>query len=84
MRESRPLGSVRGVLSNGHSYRDRPLPTSASRFLGGGNGTSGKLTRIFFLVIARYAEPTFQFAAAKFGDSDRAAFSDMFDPAALK
>jgi hypothetical protein len=23
VRESRPLGSVRGVLSNGHSYRDR-------------------------------------------------------------
>jgi hypothetical protein len=23
VRESRPLGSVRGVLSNGHSYRDK-------------------------------------------------------------
>jgi hypothetical protein len=26
VRESRPLGSVRGVLSNGHSYRDSREP----------------------------------------------------------
>ena len=39
---------------------------------------------IFFLVIARYAEQAFQFAAAKVGDSNRAAFSDTFNPAEFK
>ena len=29
MRESRPPGSVRGVLSNGHPYRDRPEGASS-------------------------------------------------------
>src|SRR5260370_29748114 len=31
VRESRPLGSVRGVLSNGHSYRDRSAVSSWNR-----------------------------------------------------
>ena len=39
---------------------------------------------MFFSIIARYAELAFQLAAAKLGDPDRAAFSDMFDPAAIK
>ena len=38
----------------------------------------------FFLVIAGYAELPFQFATTKLGDSDRAAFSNTFDPATLK
>ena len=44
----------------------------------------GKLSRMFFLVIPCYAELAFQFATTKLGDSDRAAFSNMFDPATLK
>ena len=31
MRESRMLGSVRGVLSNGHPYRKRRVPFSTPR-----------------------------------------------------
>ena len=30
MRESRPLGSVRGVLSNEHPYRDSPAVKNPS------------------------------------------------------
>ena len=35
-------------------------------------------------VRAQYAEAPFQFAATRLGDSDRAALSDTFDPAAIK
>ena len=42
------------------------------------------MTRVFFLVIARYIKQAFQFAAAELGNPNRAAFSDMFDPADLK
>jgi hypothetical protein len=55
----------------------------ASELSGSKRGRSESI-RAIDLVIARYAEPAFKFAAAKLGGSDRPAFSDTFDPAALK